>query len=561
MRAPLLALLLLLPVVAAAGGSARGDLIVTFQEAPPTVPGALPLSLLPAIVLPDATQADAARWLRDPRVERVDWAKPLERHGASALPSAAFFGLTRADLAVGTGEGVTVAVLDSGIDATHPDLAGRVVANARLVNGAFIDAPGDTDGHGTHVAGIVAASGASSEGRWRGVAPDARLVGIDISVRFTTASALLAYEWLAEHREELGIRVVVNAWGRVPDGEGYDPRDPELRAIETLVAKGVVVLFSASNRGPGASTLSVEAMSPHVITVGATDAAGLVMDYSSRGPVRAPDAWVKPDVVAPGDAVVGLRSAQALAGPEDPDLLHTTYSGTSQAVPHVAGIVARMIEVEPALTPQQVADALRASAIDLGEAGPDDASGYGLVDARDALLAAQGRAPDRGNVLVVGGRDRYADTLELPGSPRRGLFDILDAPEVVWDAPFPVKPGATRLRVEASATGAAPFDLELIKDGRVVRASEVDRPEAGIWTLRLHSALPVATEARMLVEADLPPQPARALQFDAKPAPAPRPLPNDSWTLGREHAVLLGCVVVGALAGAAIMPRRPRGDK
>lgn len=558
MRATLLALLLVLPVVAAGGGPARGDLIVTFHDAPPTVAGAFALSLLPALIVPDATAADAARWMRDARVERVDWAKPLERHGASALPSAAFFGLTRADRAEGTGAGVTVAVLDSGIDATHPDLAGRVVANARLVQGRFVDAPGDTDGHGTHVAGIVAASGASSEGRWPGVAPDARLVGLDISGRFTTASAILAYDWLAEHREEHDIRVVVNAWGRVPDGDAYDPRDPELRAIESLVAEGVVVLFSASNRGPGPSTLSVEAMSPHVVTVGATDAAGLVMSYSSRGPVRAADPWVKPDVVAPGDAVVSLRSAQTLPDAADPDPLHTSYSGTSQAVPHVAGIVARMLEARPSLTPQQVADALRASAIDLGAPGPDDASGYGLVDARDAILAAQGRAPDRGNVLVAGGRDRYEDALALPGAPRRGLFDLLDAPEVVWDAPFPVKPGATRVRVDASATGAQPFDLELLKDGRIVPGTEVERPEPGIWTLRLRSALPFASEARMLVETDLPPQPARALQFDAKPAPAPRPLPNDSWTLAREDVILVGCVLVGTLAGAALMPRRPR---
>lgn len=556
MRAAFLALLLLLPGLAAAGEPARGDLIVTFRD-PSDAPAGL-LSILPALVVPDAAEADAARWSRDARVERVDWAKPLERHGASALPSAAFFGLTRADRAEGTGAGITVAVVDSGIDATHPDLAGRVVANARLVQGRFVDAPGDTDGHGTHVAGIVGASGASSEGRWPGVAPDARLVGVDISGRFTTASAILAYEWLAEHREEHDIRVVVNAWGRVPDGDGFDPRDPELRAIESLVAEGVVVLFSASNRGPGASTLSIEAMSPHVITVGATDAAGLVMDYSSRGPVHASEPWVKPDLVAPGDAVVSLRSAQALPDAEDPDLLHASYSGTSQAVPHVAGIVARMLEVEPSLTPQQVADALRASAIDLGEPGPDDASGYGLVDARDALLAAQGRAPDRGNVLVAGGRDRYQDTLALPAAPRRGLFDLLEAPQVVWDAPFPVKPGATRVRVDASAAGAQPFELELLKDGRVVRGTEVERPEAGIWTLRLRSAVPVATEARMLVEAEMPPRPARALEFDAKPAPAPRPLPNDSWTLAREHTVLAGCILVGALAGAALMPRRSR---
>jgi hypothetical protein len=558
-RAPLLCLLLLLPLAAAGGEAGSADLIVTLREPGPTPEGALPLALFPGFIVPDASAADAARLLRDPRVLRVDWAKPLEWHASPALPAAAHHGLTRVDPEGPTGRGVTVAVLDSGIDAGHPDLAGRVAANVRLVQGRFVEAPGDADGHGTHVAGIVAASGASSGGRWAGVAPDARLVGLDISGRFTTASAILAYEWLAANREAHDIRLVVNAWGRIPDGEPYDPADPELRAIDRLVASGVVVLFSASNRGPGRSTLSIEAMHPNVITVGATDAAGMPMAYSSRGPVPAQSPWTKPDVMAPGDAVVGPRASQAIPRGGDPDALHTVYSGTSQAVPHVAGIVARMLEAAPTLTPREVADALRASAIDLGEPGPDDATGHGLVDARDALLIALGHAPERGNVLIAGGADLYTDALDAPGTPRRGILDILERPQLVWETPFPVKPGAERLRASASATGAQGLAIELAKDGQVVRGSEVDDPQAGIWTLRLRGTLPVAAEVRMLIETQLPPQPERALAFDTR---ASRGAPADAAASAVEGVALTlaGCAAAGALVGAALMPRRRGGE-
>ncbi|HWH07771.1 MAG TPA: S8 family serine peptidase, partial [Candidatus Thermoplasmatota archaeon] len=314
MRAPLLVLLVLLPALAqaAAPEGPRRDLVVllkpgTSMDLPE---GAVGLRLLDGFVVRDASPALERALRGHDRVEAVVADEPLART-ASPDPN---LRLTRAEPAPGgvagplTGRGVTVAVVDSGIDAAHPDLLGRVKANVRLVDGRFLDAPGDANGHGTHVAGIVAASGASSEGQWRGVAPEAALVGIDISERFTTTSAILAYDWLYVHRADHDIRVVVNAWGRVGERR-YDPDDPVVRAVDRLVDAGVVVLFSASNHGPGPSTLSVESQNPRVVTVGAVDAAARLMAYSSRGPVAGAkgDAWVKPDLVAPGEDVVGLR--------------------------------------------------------------------------------------------------------------------------------------------------------------------------------------------------------------------------------------------------------------
>lgn len=565
MRVPLLlAALLLLPLAAGAAPVARGDLIVTLREAAVADAAGLPLlSVIPGFVMLDATAADHARLSRDPRIERLDWAVPLELH-ALALPASAHASLTRAAPSQGRddGAGVTVAVVDSGIDATHPDLLGRVRENVRLEAGAFVPAAGDADGHGTHVAGIV---GARHE-RYGGVAPGVELVGIDISERFTTASAILAYDWLYTHREEHGIRVVVNAWGRVGQGEAYDPKDPELRAIDRIVAAGVVVLFSASNHGPGAGTLSVEAMDPHVITVGATDAAGQLAAYSSRGPVNGDASWTKPDVVAPGDAVAGPRSARSLLREGDPDPLHTVYSGTSQAVPHVGGIVARMLQADPDLAPHEVARILRETAIDLGEPGIDSATGWGLVDARDAILTARGQQADRANVLVRGGADTQRDAADLASTSSRSLLDVLSRPQVVWETPVAVKIGATRLAASAQATGARDVSVELVKDGRVSRASVVEDPEPGVWTLRVRATLPLATRVETTATATMPSVPERALQMDGRNTAAAPPAEASAnggsplaQALGGEEAafdltVLLGSAVVGALVAAAMMP-------
>ncbi|MFA5861434.1 MAG: S8 family serine peptidase, partial [Candidatus Thermoplasmatota archaeon] len=434
-----------------------------------------------------------------------------------------------------TGRGITVAVLDSGIDATHPDLAGRVKANVKLSGGAFSDSVGDSNGHGTHVAGIVAASGATTQGRVRGVAPDASLVGIDISDHFTTASALLAYDWLFVHKDDYGIRVVVNAWGRVGEGKTFDPDDAEIRAIDRLVDSGVVVLFSASNHGPGPSTLSLEAMDPRVITVGAVDAAAQTVSYSSRGPVisTSDSSWIKPDVVAPGDTILGLRSQEATPDANsDHDAFHRYYSGTSQAVPHVAGIVALMLEANAAMRPSAVQNAIRESAIDVGPPGLDDATGFGLVDARDAVHRALGELPDRGNVLVAGGADTFTDHEQLPaGQAPSGLLGFLSAPTAGWSTTFAVKPDASVATFDvvwSAPVGAVTVTLEkdgLVKGtwtqpsadaGKALVRGRLDAPGTGIWTLRATGGAPTPVDVTSSVAVTLNANPDRAVDLDSR---------------------------------------------
>lgn len=537
----LLTLVLVLPLpLALASEPEAQDIIVLLKagtdlaEAPAD---AHALSVIPALVVPHA-DAFTRSWLANKAgVLSVEAATPLEFLGDMNLQ------LTRADPAPAdvsgtpfTGRGVTVAIVDSGIDSTHPDLAGRVKANVKLRGGSFVDSPGDMNGHGTHVAGIVAASGASSHGRIRGVAPEAGLVGIDISDHFTTASALLAYDWLFLHKDDYGIRVVVNAWGRVGgDGRAFDPNDAEIRAVDRLVEAGVVVLFSASNHGPALSSLSLEAMDPRVITVGAVDAAAQSVSYSSRGPVistKGPT-WIKPDVVAPGDTILGLKSQEAAPDANsDADAFHRYYSGTSQAVPHVAGIVALMLEANATLRPAGVQDALRESAIDIGERGPDDITGFGLVDARDAVRRALGERPDRGNVLVVGGADTFMDEAQLPaGQAPGGLLGFLGTRSAGWSTQFAVKPNATALTFDVAwgaRVGAVTVTLE--KDGvlmgtwtqpnadagRGLVRGRLDAPATGIWTLHAAGGAPTSVSVASKVAVELPANPARAIEFDAR---------------------------------------------
>jgi serine protease AprX len=473
-----LALLLVALLVAPAGAQGEHKVIVQFAREPTAAERGLLavhgvrsfVSVIPAGIA-QVTDADEA-WLRaQGLVQRIEPDAPLQRMDVLAN------GLIRAgpplhDLGF-DGSGVTVAVLDSGIDATHPDLAGRVLADVTYVNGDWQSTTVDTDGHGTHVAGIIGGDGAASGGLVQGVAPGAGLVGMDFTRAFTTTTALQAMDWVLKHKDEYHIRVVQNSWGRADNPQAWDPSDSLVRASTRLVDEGLVVVFSAGNKGPDAGSVSLEGRNPAVITVGAVDAAGLVAGFSGRGPVQ--DAaghaqpWVKPDVVADGVEVTSLRSAEATGASTAPPVLqptqlpalgpgvqpeavrYTTLTGTSQAAPMVAGLAAVMLQANPSLTPGQVHNLLRSTAIDLGPQGPDDATGFGLVDARDAVLAAQGKAPDHGNILLAGGEE----TFTAAGSLATATGQLVQTSPVVQvkqegvvEATFPVKAGATSTRFD-----------------------------------------------------------------------------------------------------------------
>ena len=280
-----------------------------------------------------------------------------------------------------TGRNVTVAVLDTGINSQHADLAGKVVQNVRLadtqsVPGSFVyPAPVEnltnTDlvsGHGTFVGGVIAASGASSSGRFAGVAPGARLIGLsagDLNLMYV----LSGFDYLLEKRAQYNVRVVNCSFSA---NTVFDLNDPVNVATRMLTDTGVNVVFSAGNSGSGNGTMNPYAIAPWVIGVGATDAAGRLAGYSSRGNFG--DALQHPSLVAPGTNIISLRSTvgitgvsgiagadvQRLSATEMP--YYTTATGTSFSAPQVAGAIALMLEVNPNLTPADVKDILSRTA-------------------------------------------------------------------------------------------------------------------------------------------------------------------------------------------------------
>lgn len=260
-----------------------------------------------------------------------------------------------------TGKGVGVAVIDSGIDGTQGDFAG-VVKNIKIVapitgvgaSGAlYIDTPNSdlTSGHGTHVAGTIGGTGAKSNGRYTGIAPGAKLVGIGAGDAISILYALEGFDFALNptNRETYNIRVISNSWG---SSGTFAPYNPISLASKRAYDLGVVVNFAAGNEGPGANTLNPYSASPCVISVAAGDKSGYLADFSSRG--VSGSSLVHPDITAPG---VDIIASRATTGPITPPYegdaqygaFYSQISGTSMATPHISGVVALMLEANPKL--------------------------------------------------------------------------------------------------------------------------------------------------------------------------------------------------------------------
>jgi subtilisin family serine protease len=285
--------------------------------------------------------------------------------------------------AVGSdGKGVTVAVLDGGIDAAHPDLVGQVTA-AR----DFTDlGPGDVDGHGTHVASTIAGTGKASDGMFKGVAPGAKIAdGKVCELVGCQESAILAgMHWAAA---EIKAPVVNMSLGGT-DIPGLDPLEA---AVNTLSAEhGTLFVIAAGNSGPRASTVGSPGSADAALTVGAVDDTDELAEFSSRGP-RVGDGAIKPDITAPGVDITAARASGSTIddGASGPYL---TISGTSMATPHVAGAAAILAQHRPGVTGAQLKELLMSSAKPHPSAG-FDAQGNGRVDLAKAIVQTMTAAP------------------------------------------------------------------------------------------------------------------------------------------------------------------------
>ncbi|MFI6094916.1 S8 family peptidase [Lentzea sp. NPDC051213] len=271
-----------------------------------------------------------------------------------------------------TGKGVKVAVLDSGVDETHPDLAGQEVAAQNFTDNGVPDVVG----HGTHVASTIAGTGAKSGGKYRGVAPGASILdGKVLNDRGMgrTSWILEAMDWAAAQ----GADIVNMSLGGT-DSPGIDPVE---EAIGRLSAQGVLFVVAAGNDG-APETIGSPASADAALAVGAVDREEKLGEFSSRGP-RTGDYGLKPDVTAPGVKITAAKSsASALPDPDGDS--YVAMSGTSMATPHVAGAAAILAQRHPEWNGQQLKSALMASAKTNPALGLFD-QGSGHVDVPAAM--------------------------------------------------------------------------------------------------------------------------------------------------------------------------------
>ncbi|MDX6280853.1 MAG: hypothetical protein QOH03_1924, partial [Kribbellaceae bacterium] len=234
-----------------------------------------------------------------------------------------------------TGKGVKVAVLDSGIDATHPDLAGQVAAAKN-----FTEAPaGDQVGHGTHVASTIAGTAKASNGKYKGVAPDATLLdGKVCGLDGCTESAMLAgMEWAATEQHAQIVNLSIG-------GPNTSEIDPIEAAVNRLTAEtGTLFVIAAGNSAlDGPNSIESPGSAEAALTVGAVDKQDQLAYFSSRGP-SLDGSGLKPDLTAPGVGIVAAKAKDSIIGEPVGDE-YLRLDGTSMATPHVAGAAALLVQ-------------------------------------------------------------------------------------------------------------------------------------------------------------------------------------------------------------------------
>ncbi|HEX2069594.1 MAG TPA: S8 family peptidase [Actinomycetota bacterium] len=336
------------------------------------------------------------------------------------------------------GSGVTVAMLDTGIQPV-PDLAGRIKASADFTS----EGDGlDRYGHGTHMAGIIAGTGSSSNGVWSGVAPKADLVSVKVAGvdGSTDVSVVIAgLQWIVGNRATFDIKVLNLAFGT--DSVQSYLVDPLNYAVEQVWASGIFVAVAAGNRGPDPATIGKPSDDPYVVSVGAADLNATtsrtddsVAEFSSRGPTQ--DALLKPDLVAPGISIVSNRAvgstvdlAHPLAAIDDNYMKGT---GTSQATAVIAGVAALMYQAKPSMSANVAKATILQTAGDSTAVQPGGGSGLVNVSkavqwAKDGRLnnkpANQNLTPSTGLGSLELSRGSYHIEVDQDGD---GVYELLE---------------------------------------------------------------------------------------------------------------------------------------
>ncbi|QDO88252.1 S8 family serine peptidase [Ornithinimicrobium ciconiae] len=357
------------------------------------------------------------------------------------------------------GAGVTVAVLDTGVDFEHPALHGAYRGNDGdhssswfVTTGENYPLPGDGNGHGTHVTGSIAGG---APGEIIGVAPEAEWIGVKIlndAGRGGEVGILNGMQWVLAPGGDPAKApdIASNSWGSGP-GNNRTFWD----AVAAWRAAGIVPIFANGNDGPASGTVGNPGGYPHSIGVGATDSNDQVAAFSSRGPVVWDGVeYVKPQVSAPGAAIYS-------AWPQDSGQDYHTISGTSMATPHVSGVAALVLSAAPGLGVDELQDLLEDTARTEQFMGqlPNNAYGHGIVDsyaattraAHAGLITGQVSGPDgpvAATLTIVDGNSTTAD-------PATGDYELYAAA------------GTQTLRVSAYGYATQEHQVEVSEGGLV----------------------------------------------------------------------------------------------
>ncbi|WP_203183956.1 S8 family serine peptidase [Streptomyces pratensis] len=382
------------------------------------------------------------------------------------IPTVPLTGAGTAHKAGLDGSGVKVAVLDTGVDAAHPDLAGRITQTKVFVHGQDAE---DRTGHGTHTASTVAGTGAASDGRYAGMAPGAgllvgKVLGDDGSG--TLSGIVSGMEWAVAE----GAQVVSMSLGA--DGS-TSCAGPDVEAVQRLSDKALFVIAAgnASLRG----TVSTPGCAPSALTVGAVDRKNATASFSSRGP-SADGINAKPDIASQGVDVVaaraGGRGAQA----------YRSMSGTSMATPHVAGAAALLLQQHPGLAPARLKALLTSSA--KGTDAPVLDQGAGPMDVARAIAQLVTGEPNQllGDFAYPqAGLEPVDRTLTLANGTDKDVTLTLAVSDVRGDDGSRVHgfASAARTRVTVPANGTADVPV------RIDPAAKLDAGDYGTLTGRL----------------------------------------------------------------------------
>lgn len=290
-----------------------------------------------------------------------------------------------------TGEGITIAILDTGIapmlDFTSPQ--NRILAFKDFVNNN--KEPYDDNGHGTHVTGICAGNGSLSSGKYCGMAPMANIVSVKTlnnTGKGNSTDVLAGIQWVLDNKDKYNIRIVNLSIGTNNTSEN----DPLVKAAERLWDSGIVITTAAGNNGPSPCTISSPGISRKIITVGSSDDHTAVrifddtlVNFSGRGPTA--QCVIKPDVVAPGTNIVSCLTptpySENGSAAKRIDTYYQSLSGTSMSTPIVTGAIALLLQKHPELKPDDIKYMLKLSCTDLKY--PPNQQGWGLINVENLL--------------------------------------------------------------------------------------------------------------------------------------------------------------------------------